>query len=441
MDRGRRAGAPHARARLVGARRAGVRGHSRARSSLRPPGLSPLRSLCRMRTIWRRPPHGQAGIVSVRLGTVLQLTVPHAWQTSSATAAMSRGLPDPASSPSCNLRVLSLGGLEFRAICESVTSPEQPDYPAPASAKRGPAQSAFVTLPDAHWRSYIDTRGLSLRPLKPHHLNKPRRVSGRIAGGEARLDVRGFPRSRCRARSPWPPADCRARRAGRQPGGRAAARQHRPIRQSSIPPIGSSRAERAGVHATSPTLARQRSRALGGLAVIARPSCGSGAAASWGERTGDRAAGQKIRMMSRTTMAIATIAATMMYTPPGRPRPGRPSSGSPWRLTNSPFSSPSSVPRLMPGQPEVPPEEEPEPETPEPPSARTRRGACPHLGRAARARSTSTATQRRLRRSATGRCCHAQESIHSKPGDTAQRSRRRATNACAAPAGADDGGA
>jgi hypothetical protein len=66
-----------------------------------------------MRTIWRRPPHGQADIVSVRLGTVLQLTVPHAWQTSSATAAMSSGLPDPASSPPCNLRDLSLGDSSF----------------------------------------------------------------------------------------------------------------------------------------------------------------------------------------------------------------------------------------------------------------------------------------------------------------------------------------
>jgi hypothetical protein len=47
-----------------------------ARPLLRTPGL---RSLCRIRTIWRRPPQGQRGIVSGRnLGTLLRLTCPHA---------------------------------------------------------------------------------------------------------------------------------------------------------------------------------------------------------------------------------------------------------------------------------------------------------------------------------------------------------------------------
>ena len=171
----RRLAAAHARPGAARAAQA-LRGHSRARSSFRPPGLSPLRSLCRMRTIWRRPPHLQAGIVSVRLGTVLQLTVPHAWQTSSATAAMSSGLPDPASSPSCNLRVLSLGGLQLRAISESLTCPGSPLTRRRRARNAARLNRRSSTWPDAHRRSYIDTRGLSLGPLKPHHLNKPRRV-------------------------------------------------------------------------------------------------------------------------------------------------------------------------------------------------------------------------------------------------------------------------
>jgi hypothetical protein len=65
--------------------------------------------------------------------------------------------------------------------------------------------------PDAHWRSCIDTRGLSLRPVNRTTSQTRPRVSGRVAGGEARLDVRGFPQSGCRARSPWPPPDSRAR--------------------------------------------------------------------------------------------------------------------------------------------------------------------------------------------------------------------------------------
>lgn len=49
---------------------------------------------CLIRTIWRRPPHGHFGIVSGRnLGTLLWLTAPHAWQTSSATAPMPRRVP------------------------------------------------------------------------------------------------------------------------------------------------------------------------------------------------------------------------------------------------------------------------------------------------------------------------------------------------------------
>ncbi len=43
-------------------------------------------SLCRIRTIRRRPPHVQAGIVSVRLGTLLHVVFPQDWQMSSATA-------------------------------------------------------------------------------------------------------------------------------------------------------------------------------------------------------------------------------------------------------------------------------------------------------------------------------------------------------------------
>src|SRR5215216_7315975 len=90
--------------------------HSRARSPLRAPDLSPFRSPCRIRTIWRRPPHAQGGIVSGRnLGTLLQLTFPHAWQTSSAAAAMSRGLPESI----VQLRVLTVSELRFRAICGS----------------------------------------------------------------------------------------------------------------------------------------------------------------------------------------------------------------------------------------------------------------------------------------------------------------------------------
>jgi hypothetical protein len=46
-----------------------------------------------MRTIWRRPPHRQAGIVSVRVGTASQVTVPHDWQTCSATAGMPSHVP------------------------------------------------------------------------------------------------------------------------------------------------------------------------------------------------------------------------------------------------------------------------------------------------------------------------------------------------------------
>jgi hypothetical protein len=95
-----------------------ARGQTRARSSVRSRGLSPLRSPCRIRTIWRRPPHGQAGIVSVRVGTALQVSFPHAWQMCSATAGMLRELPEPAEAVphlrescvlrtrnSCNLRV------------------------------------------------------------------------------------------------------------------------------------------------------------------------------------------------------------------------------------------------------------------------------------------------------------------------------------------------
>jgi hypothetical protein len=55
-----------------------------------------------MRTSWRRPPHEQAGIVSVRLGTLLLVTSPHAWQTSSAMATMSGWIPELASSHPIN---------------------------------------------------------------------------------------------------------------------------------------------------------------------------------------------------------------------------------------------------------------------------------------------------------------------------------------------------
>jgi hypothetical protein len=65
-----------------------TRGQTRSRSSARSRGLSPLCSPCRIRTIWRRPPHGQAGIVSVRVGTALQVSFPHAWQMCSATAGI-----------------------------------------------------------------------------------------------------------------------------------------------------------------------------------------------------------------------------------------------------------------------------------------------------------------------------------------------------------------
>jgi hypothetical protein len=41
--------------------------------------------------IWRRPPHGHFGIVSGRnFGTLLWLTAPQVWQTSSATAPTPR---------------------------------------------------------------------------------------------------------------------------------------------------------------------------------------------------------------------------------------------------------------------------------------------------------------------------------------------------------------
>jgi len=72
--------------------------HSRVRSSIGRPGVSPLRSPCRIRTIWRRPPQGHAGIVSVRVGTLVQVTFPHPWQTCSATPGMSSRVPDSASS-------------------------------------------------------------------------------------------------------------------------------------------------------------------------------------------------------------------------------------------------------------------------------------------------------------------------------------------------------
>ena len=333
---------PTRRARLVGARRAGVRGHSRARSSLRRPGLSALRSLCRMRTIWRRPPHGQAGIVSVRLGTVLQLTVPHAWQMSSATAAMSRGLPEPASSPSCNLRVLSLGGLEFRAICESLTSPEQPDCPAPASAIRGPAHSAFVNF--ARRALEVLHRHPRVEPGAPQtaHLNKTTpRVSGRVAGGEARLSVRGVLEADAeRGRRGRPQTVALAALVDSPAAGRQLANTDR--YGSHLSPH-SGRRGRSGLAFTRHPRgwrASAHARSAGQPSSLDPRAVAAPRRASWGGRTGDRAAGQKIRMMSRTTMAIATIAATMMYTPPGRPRPSRPSSGSPWRLTNSPFSSP-----------------------------------------------------------------------------------------------------
>jgi hypothetical protein len=74
-----------------------------APSPLRRPDLSRLHRPCRIRTICRRPSHaGQAGIVSVRVGTRLQVTSPHRWHTSSACAAVSprRALPARALNPS-----------------------------------------------------------------------------------------------------------------------------------------------------------------------------------------------------------------------------------------------------------------------------------------------------------------------------------------------------
>ena len=64
----------------------------------RPPGVSPLRGRCLIRTIWRRPPQGHAGIVSARVGTSLHVTFPHPWQTCSATPGMSSRVPDSAPS-------------------------------------------------------------------------------------------------------------------------------------------------------------------------------------------------------------------------------------------------------------------------------------------------------------------------------------------------------
>ena len=68
----------------VGARR----GSLSSCSSVGRPGASSLRSRWRILTIWRRPPHAQAGIVSVRSGTVLQVSFPHVWQMYSATAGI-----------------------------------------------------------------------------------------------------------------------------------------------------------------------------------------------------------------------------------------------------------------------------------------------------------------------------------------------------------------
>jgi hypothetical protein len=58
-------------------------------------GVRPLSAShpVQVRPSWRRPPHEQAGIVSVRLGTLLLVTSPHAWQTSSAMAT-SGWIPD-----------------------------------------------------------------------------------------------------------------------------------------------------------------------------------------------------------------------------------------------------------------------------------------------------------------------------------------------------------
>jgi hypothetical protein len=56
-----------------------------------------------MRTSWRRLPHEQAGIVSVRLGTLVLVTSPHAWQTNSAMATMSGWIPELDSSHPMNL--------------------------------------------------------------------------------------------------------------------------------------------------------------------------------------------------------------------------------------------------------------------------------------------------------------------------------------------------
>ena len=58
-----------------------------------PPSVFPPRSPCRIRTIWRRPPQGHAGIVSVRVGTSLQVTFPHPRQTCSATLACRAAYP------------------------------------------------------------------------------------------------------------------------------------------------------------------------------------------------------------------------------------------------------------------------------------------------------------------------------------------------------------
>jgi hypothetical protein len=75
---------------------------------------------------------------------------------------------------------------------------------------------------------------------------------------------------------------------------------------------------------TRPVLSRLVRR--GSPALDERHASGPGRR-PWGLATG---VGQKIRMMSTTMMAIATIAPAPMYTPPGRPRLGRPPIGSRW---------------------------------------------------------------------------------------------------------------
>jgi hypothetical protein len=64
---------------------------SRARSAADRPGPWRCCAVCLIRTICRRPPHSQAGIVSVRLGTSPHVRFPHDWHMCSAMA----GIPLP----------------------------------------------------------------------------------------------------------------------------------------------------------------------------------------------------------------------------------------------------------------------------------------------------------------------------------------------------------